>query len=211
MMYESFDLDSWKRKPAFHFFRKFDDPFFNITANLDVTCLYDFCKKNSLPYSLCCLYYSLKTANEIEEFRLRLVDNELVIFKTIHAGQTLLHDDETFSFCYFEMKPGVEAFVEAGKKNMEAQLHRKSFEPRDEEHGLIHYSVLPWVSFTSIKHARRFGTTDTIPKIVFGKIFEDRGRRIMPVSVEAHHAIMDGLHVSRFINRFQEMLNRLQG
>lgn len=208
-MYQPYDLDNWKRKSTFHFFRNFDDPFFNITANLDVTNLYDFCKKNHLSYSLSCLYYSLKTANEIEEFRIRLVDNELVIFDTVHAGQTLLHDDETFSFCYFDMKPDVREFVAAGRKNMEAQLQRKTFEPRDNEYGLIHYSVLPWVSFTSIKHARRMGTHDTIPKIVFGKIFGENGRRNMPLSVEAHHAIMDGLHVSKFFNRFQELLNDL--
>jgi chloramphenicol O-acetyltransferase len=29
----------------------------------------------------------------------------------------------------------------------------------------------------------------------------------MPVSVEVHHALMDGLHVSRFFDRFQTGLN----
>ena len=207
-MYRPYDLDNWKRKPVFHFFRNFDDPFFNITANLDVTALYDFCKKQNLAYSLACLYFSLKTANEIEEFRLRLVDNELVIFDTIHAGQTLLHDDDTFSFCYFGMKPSVFEFVAEGRKNIEAQLEQKKLEPRDHDHGLIHYSVIPWVSFTSIKHAKRLGSHDTIPKIVFGKMFEENGRRKMPLSVEVNHAMMDGVHVGKYFNRFQELISR---
>ncbi len=33
-----------------------------------------------------------------------------------------------------------------------------------------------------------------------------RGHTHLPVSVEVHHAMMDGLHVGRFFNRFEEML-----
>ena len=29
----------------------------------------------------------------------------------------------------------------------------------------------------------------------------------MPLSVEANHAIMDGIHVGKFFNRFQEIVD----
>jgi chloramphenicol O-acetyltransferase type A len=68
--------------------------------------------------------------------------------------------------------------------------------------------VIPWVAFTSFAHARRHGTEDSVPKIVFGKRHERGGRHRMPVSVEVHHALVDGLHVGRFFEGFQERLDR---
>ncbi|MET0753548.1 MAG: CatA-like O-acetyltransferase, partial [Pyrinomonadaceae bacterium] len=42
------DVESWNRKNTFEFFKNFEDPFFNIAANLDVTALYRFCKEKNL-------------------------------------------------------------------------------------------------------------------------------------------------------------------
>ena len=65
------------------------------------------------------------------------------------------------------------------------------------------------VSFTSFKHASRLDRTQTIPRIVFGKIFDDGPRKLMPLSVEANHMIMDGFHVGKLFNRFQEIADSL--
>ena len=72
---------------------------------------------------------------------------------------------------------------------------------------LIYYSIIPWVHFTGFTHARRLGTGDSIPKIVFGKHSQKSGSRLMPVSVEVHHALLDGLDVARFYERFQALLD----
>ena len=74
---------------------------------------------------------------------------------------------------------------------------------------MIYYSVIPWVSFTSFKHASRIDKTQTVPRIVFGKIFDDDSVKKMPVSVEANHAMMDGLHVGKYFNLFQETIASL--
>ncbi|MES1244892.1 MAG: CatA-like O-acetyltransferase [Acidobacteriota bacterium] len=77
-------------------------------------------------------------------------------------------------------------------------------EARDDRTDLLHCSALPWVSFTSISHARNWGREDSVPKLAFGKVFEQDGRRLMPVSVEVHHALLDGLHVGRYLESLQE-------
>ncbi|MEL6943777.1 MAG: CatA-like O-acetyltransferase, partial [Bacteroidota bacterium] len=33
------------------------------------------------------------------------------------------------------------------------------------------------------------------------------GRKEMPVSIHAHHALMDGFHVGQYIERFQKLMN----
>lgn len=204
------DLENWARKATYQFFKDYEDPFFNFSANVDVTRLYDFCKQNDLGYALSALYFSQLAVNKISEFKIRLVDGRLIEFERIDATQTILNDDETFSFAYFEMKDDVFEFVANGRDALEKYKALKSFDVERDRYDLIYYSVIPWVSFTSFKHASRLDKTQTVPRIVFGKMFEENARRKMPVSVEANHRIMDGFHVGRYFIEFQEMINSLQ-
>lgn len=208
-MFKEIDVENWNRKATFEFFKDYEDPFFNLTANLDVTNLYHFCKENNLSFSLGNLFYSLQTTNEIREFRFRLKDEKLVEYSKIHATQTILQTDETFSFCYFELKENIFEFDEAGKKAVEKYKQLKTFDVETRRIDLIYYSVIPWVSFTSFKHAGRFDNRQTVPRMVFGKVFEENKRRKMPHSVEVHHALVDGFHVGKYFNRLQEKFENL--
>jgi chloramphenicol O-acetyltransferase type A len=67
---------------------------------------------------------------------------------------------------------------------------------------------LPWVSFTSFSHARNWRQQDSIPRIAFGKFIEENDRILLPISVEVHHALVDGLHVGRFLMRLEELLSK---
>jgi chloramphenicol O-acetyltransferase type A len=71
---------------------------------------------------------------------------------------------------------------------------------------VIYHTSLPWVSFTSFAHARNKGRGESIPRIVFGKFSREGDRLLMPFSVEVHHALMDGLHVGRYLSRMEEGL-----
>lgn len=206
-MHLEVDIKNWPRKTTYEFFKDYEDPFFNFTGNLDVTSVYRFCKSNGLSFALTALYYSLVAANEIREFRIRLLDGRLVEFDRIHATQTIPNDDETFSFAYYEMKDDVFEFNRSGKEATRKYKELKTFDVETDRRDMIYYSVIPWVSFTSFKHAGRHDKNQTVPRIVFGKLFDDGERKLMPLSVEANHAIMDGYHVGRFFNRFQEMIN----
>lgn len=205
-MYTELDLAKWPRRATYEFFKAYEDPFFNFTANLDVTALYRFCKAHKLSYSLAALYYSVVAANEIREFRIRLFNGKLVEFDRVHPTQTILNDDETFSFAYFEMTDDVFEFDRNGREAMKKYKAMKTFDVESDRRDLIYYSVIPWVSFTSFKHASRLDRTQTVPRIVFGKVFDSGDRKLMPLSVEANHTIMDGFHVGKLFNRYQELI-----
>ena len=207
-MYTEVDIDKWPRSATYEFFKDYEDPFFNFSANVDATAVWEFCKRNGLSFSLTVLYYTLVAANGIREFRIRLVDGRLVEFDRIHATQTILNDDETYSFAYFEMKNDVFDFDRGGKEACDKYKALNTFDVEADRSDLIYYSVIPWVSFTSFKHASRLDNTQTIPRIVFGKLFDDgHNRKMMPLSVEANHMIMDGFHVGKLFNVYQELLD----
>ena len=72
---------------------------------------------------------------------------------------------------------------------------------------VIHYSSIPWSKFTGLTHARNFKIVDSVPKIVFGKTFMREGKRIMPISINAHHGLVDGLHAAKHIDLFQKLMD----
>ncbi len=207
---KEFRTDKWNRKKQFELFKTYDDPYFNLTTQLDVTNLYDFMKKNKLSFFLTTLFVALETANEFLEFRLRFFKNKLVEFESINIGSAVLNADNTFSFAYFERKNSVFEFNTSGKAVLGLDKSNLDFEENKQVFDLIHCSFIPWVNFTSFKHARK-NEMDAygIPKFVFGKFVDENSAKKMSFSIEVHHALMDGFHVGKFLEKFQYNLNAL--
>lgn len=201
------DIDHWYRKEQYYFFKDYDNPFFNVCTELDVGPLVKFIDPHQCSFSTALLYVSLKAANETEPLRYRLEDEKITVYDRVDAGHTVLNDDDSFSFCYFKYHPGFEAFCEHSQIVLEE--HHKGdgrLSPRKHTKNLIHCSTLPWFRFTSFSHARNYNTDNSVPKFVFGKYFEEASTLKLPFSIEVHHALMDGLHVARYLEHFQELL-----
>jgi len=206
----NFDVENWNRKQQFEFFKNYEDPFFNITANLEVTNLYDFCKQNELSFSLACIFVAIKHINEIPEFKLRIKNKRVVQFDFVTIGSTVLNDDNTFSFCDFPYKTTIFEFVTDGKNIIEDHKKGVKFDPKEEELGIVHCSTMPWISFSGMKHARKGDEASKgIPKIVFGGLFNENKSKKIPFSVEVHHALMDGYHVGLLYENMQNYINEL--
>jgi chloramphenicol O-acetyltransferase type A len=205
-----FDVENWKRKDHYEFFKDFEDPFFNIMATLDVTNLYNFCKKHQLSFSLACVYVTLKSTNEIPAFKLRLKNGKVYQYDFVDIGSTILNDDETFSFCDFPYQKTIFEFDTQGKKLVKAIKEGVHLGTVEDELAIIHCTTIPWVSITGFKHARRGDEKNKgIPKIVFGGMFSEENIKKIPFSVDVHHALMDGLHVSKLFNKMQRYINEL--
>jgi len=207
---KEFDVENWNRKAQYEFFKDYADPFFNITANLNVTNLYTFCKKNELSFSLACIFIAIKHINDIPEFRLRIKNDRVVQYDTIPIGSTVLNDDTTFSFCEFPYTNSIFEFDTNGKSILKKHKEGVTFDAQEDEVQMVHCSTLPWVSFTGMKHARKGDEGGKgIPKIVFGKWFEENEVKKIPFSVEVHHALMDGLHIGLLFEKMQQYINEL--
>lgn len=201
------DIDAWGRRKAFEFFQPFEDPFFNVTVTLGVTALFELAKKLDLPFSAAILYFSQKAANSVREFRIRNVDGRLVEFERVDCTQTILQDNESFSFSYVDWSEGLRDFCDRAKVSFARYKELDTFDVESERLDLIYYSVLPWLAFTSFKHASRKNPLATVPRIVFGKFIKSADGVSMPVSVEVNHMIADGIHVGKYIERFQSFLD----
>ncbi|MDH3493235.1 MAG: chloramphenicol acetyltransferase [Acidobacteriota bacterium] len=205
-MFKPVDLENWNRKSTFEFFREFEDPFFNVTVPLDVTALLELCRSRDISFAAACLYFSQESANRIREFRIRLMDGQLVEFERVEATQTIIQDDETFSFCYLPWRPDLVSFSQSAREAVTEYKKKRTFDVETGRVDLIYYSVLPWLAFTSFKHATRYDPLQTVPRIAFGKYTKSGGRYTIPISVEVHHAMMDGIHVGKYVDLLQRKL-----
>lgn len=204
------NLENWERKSQFNFFKNYEDPFFNITATLNVTNLYRFCKEHKLSFFLASLYIANKAMNEIPAFKLRLKEGNVVEFDEIHIDSTVLNSDETFSFCHFEAYSTIFEFVNNANKVIDNLRNGIVDTSHVYDIDVAHSTTIPWVSITGFKHARNGNEKEIgIPKIVFGKFYEENESKIMPFSVEVHHALMDGIHVGLLFTNMQQIIDEL--
>jgi chloramphenicol O-acetyltransferase type A len=209
MKFQQLNLNTWPRLKQYEFFKQYENPFFNICSTLDVTELVNKVKHNHLSFSTSILYASIYIANQIEEFKYRLKGDGVIICDSVYAGSTILSKNDTFNFCYFDYFNDFQAFYENAQKQIELSQNRDiEFDGRNNDIDIIHYSVIPWISFTSFSHPRNYRNNDSIPKIVFGKYYEKNGKIKMPISIEVHHALMDGFHLGKYLKRLQTILNK---
>ncbi len=200
------DLTNWERSSHYSFFKEFEDPIFSLTANVNVEILKNYCKLNELNFFAAYLYLSQKVASKIREFRLRIVDGELIEYDQLSAGPTVLLSDNTFRFSYIPSCTDFKTFADIVQKSKANSLSQENLTIEHDEPNMIYYTVIPWVSFTAVKHPNMRMNT-SVPKIAFGKYFIDGAHLKMPVSIEAHHGLMDGFHIGTYFEKFQKALN----
>lgn len=206
-MKHEINLSTWKRSEHYEVFKNFDEPLFGITVKVECSKAYKKTKELGYAFSLYYLYLSMKAANEIEEFRYRIENDKVVCYDSVGAGPTIFREDETYGCGYMPYNTDIEAFMKQAKTETERVKVERGLKFPYPGEDIIHYSTLPWADFTAVNHARILNKGRSIPKITFGKITRDGEKMWMPVDIHVNHALMDGFHVGKFVERFQELLS----
>src|SRR5262245_19072179 len=197
-MAEYLDLSKWARRETFEFFRGFDKPYFNLCTTVDISPLLQALREDrKVSLTLAYHYFALRDANEIEPFRYHLRKDRVLVHPVIHGATTVMLPNEAFTFAYFDYVEDFRRFLGGAQQAVDRVRGEGGFKNRDSDDDMIHCTVIPWVSFTSFSHARNWAREDSVPKISFGKFVRQNERTLLPISVEVHHALMDGLHVGR--------------
>ena len=208
-MSKPIDLASWPRREHFDFFKDFDEPFWSVVADVDVTAAYANAKNAGVPFFLWYLYRSLAAVHGVEAFRYRIKDGIPVVYDRIKASATITREDKSFGFTCIPFTEDEMEFRANARAEIEAVKACTGLRMTEHTEALdsIHYSAIPWINFRALTHARHFPLDDSVPKISFGKFIDQHGRLMMPVSITVHHGLMDAWEVSQHLELFQELLN----
>lgn len=202
------DMDNWSRKQHFDFFNDFDYPHFNITLDLDITKLYDFIKINNISFFKTMVYLVTKTANDIKEFRYRVIKgNQVIEYEQINPSFTIMSEDNVFSFCNSDYYPDKENFFKSMEESIKKYKNDPAVSEEEDKIDSIYLTSLPWISFNSITHPINIKNVDSVPRIAWGKYKEENSKIILPFSIQVHHGLMDGYHVSKYVDYINDLIN----
>ena len=199
------DLETWPRRDHFLLYGSMEYPHFSMCANVDLTAFREAVAGAGVSLTVATVYVVTRAANDIPEFRYRIRAGKVVEHEVVHPATTIL-TGEVFNFCWFEY---TEDFAEFAAKAAGQIVRLKEQQRLVERHGVddvLYMTSIPWVTFTSFMHPLPLNPADSIPRFAWGKFFQDSESLRMPLSVQAHHGVVDGLHMGRYYARVQELL-----
>lgn len=198
------DVQSWSRREHFRLYSGFDHPHFGMCDNVDVSTFYPAAKEHGHSMTVAIAYILSHAANAIPEFRYRNRGKQVVEHDIVHPSITLLTDEDLFSFCTFDYVEDFREFAAGAAEAMASVEEDPTLEDEPGRDDYLFMTAIPWVSFTSFLHPLHLQPPDSVPRFAWGKFFEDGGCLKMPLAVQGHHALMDGIHVGRFYAAVQD-------
>lgn len=197
------DLDRWGRREHFQLYRGFANPFFNVCVEVDATRTWrDSLEPGGQSFFLASVFVALQAANEVSAFRTRVRGDGAWVHDQVSITPTVLRPDRTFAFARLEPAATFAEFQQRSAPLVRSACEIKPLVVSHPDDDLIYQTTLPWLRFMSFSNALN-GGHDSIPRVAFGKCTADGDRWKLPVSVEVHHAVVDGVDVARFIEKLE--------
>ncbi|MCJ7801001.1 MAG: chloramphenicol acetyltransferase [Candidatus Marinimicrobia bacterium] len=200
---KSIDINTWNRHSHFELFNSFDYPHFNITAPIDIENFANNCRKREISFTVATAYLFAKSANELESFRYRIRSQNVILHEVVHPSFTIMTNNELFSYCTVNYEDDFSKFYKSAKEKISLMKKKPSLSNKPWQDELIYMTAIPWVSFTSFVHPIHMNPVDSVPLIAWGKYYQDGNTIKMPVSVQVHHALMDGQHVAEYFENMK--------
>lgn len=201
------DLAAWPRRETFEYFRHYARPHFGVCTRVDVAPLKAWlAARDGVSLAVACHWLALRGALQVEAFRYRIEGPRVRVHGRVGASTVVLRDDDSIGFATLPWCEHFDTFARQARTAIDAARRPQPMNPLDDDASLLHFTTLPWVHFTAFTHARGGAPDDSTPKFAFGRCDAEGARLWMPLGIEVHHALMDGLHVGRFVQGFEEAL-----
>lgn len=203
--YKVIDETNWKRAIHCMVFRNSIEPAFCVTFEIDVTNFLQKIKEQNFSFTIAMVYAVCKCANEIEEFRYRFLDGQIVLFDKIDTAFTYLNQEtELFKVVNVPMGDNIEDYVAIATKTANEQ---NEYFTGPLGNDVFQCSPMPWLTYTHISHTISGKKDNATPLFDWGKYYEKDGKILLPLSVQAHHSFVDGIHIGKLAETLQQYLN----
>jgi len=200
-------LEGWPRREHYLFFNGFDYPYFNLCADMDITHFLPMIKERNISFTAAIMYLVARVANSIPEFRQRIREDGPIEHEVVHPSATILSKNDLFTFCTVIYKEDFLAFTRETEEEILRIKIEPSLEEKIKDDSMLFMTSIPWVSFTGFTHPVKLSPADSVPRFAWGKFKKEGDKVVMPLSVQGHHALMDGLHAGLYYEEFQRILD----
>ena len=173
-------------------------PHFQVTANVAIDPLIKYIKRQGFHFTSALVYWLTMAAHEIDTLKWRIRGEGIVEHDTLDPSFAVLTEvSDVFSFCTVEFDRKWQLFQLRSKSEIERMRNNPSFEDEEGKDNFLFMSSLPWVNFTAIQHPISM-PADSVPRITWGRATMTKEGMTIPISIQAHHALVDGKDLGRF-------------
>lgn len=209
MSFVAIDLEHYPRRQHLEYFLSLPYPFVGVTNHVDVTELVQFCKDKRYSFYLVFMHAVALAADDIAELRQRIRNRGIIEYSECPTSHIELLDNGTYCYCTLRHHMALDEYIPyAESTRKQCRLHGSIEEDSDCE-SMYFISALPWLHYTSLIQPVA-GGEESNPRITWGKFQKDYdGRDQLPVTLLAHHGLVDGLHIARFYENLGKQLRKL--
>ncbi len=207
MIGQTVDLARWPRADQFRFFRTYGKPHYAVTARIDVTRLLVTRKAQGVSRYRACIYAIGTGIHAVPELRMRFRGEAVTLYDIVTLSMTVPLANGNFNYAYVPYQADAAAFDDSCRTLMEAARENDTLNANSgQRDDLAYLSCMPWLDYTSINNALP-GPDDCIPRVSWGKFVEGPGGQwSMAMTIEVHHALVDGRQVGQYFDAVQSAL-----
>ena len=182
-------------------------PRYSMTVKVKSQKLYEYSKKNNIPFFNLTSACILKTINEIPEFKKRIINKQIYEYENISAITPILLNDNTTKeieippLHYFNSFKEWNEYIQYKKKNIDKEIFICDGFKRDEE-PIVNFSCIPWIHFESMTNVVS-SSHQIYPVISWGKLEEGK----IPISLTVSHIFFFGYHFKLFYEGVEKYFN----
>ncbi|EPY2306249.1 type A chloramphenicol O-acetyltransferase [Clostridium sporogenes] len=215
MKFNLIDKENWSRKHYFDYYMNNIKCTYSMTANIEITDLLMQVKRNNIKLYPILIYMTSKIVNSHKELRTSFdEEGNLGYWESMSPSFTIFHkDDETFSNIWTEYSDDFKTFYNNCLQDIEKYSNvKKLFAKENQPKNTFPVSCVPWFSFTGA-NLNVYSDEEypyLLPIITYGKYFAQSAKALIPISLQMHHAVCDGYHVTRFLNELQAMAHNFK-
>lgn len=185
-------LADYPRRRHLEFYRRYPNPFYSVTFELEMTELRRRLKADGLPVYAGLVWAFHRALQGLAAFRVRLAGEDVVLYERLQLGLTAPGPRGTFCFLALAWDDEPRVFLARAAAAMQAALVGGDLSGGGETPDAAYYTSLPRVPFTGFTHAPLADREAGQPEVAFGRFREAEGRVFVPVGVQVNHMYIDG-------------------
>lgn len=202
------DMSKEPRREQFAYFSSMANPYMGATCEVDITALMARVREDGAPVFLSFAYQVLAAANAVPELRRRIEGERVVEYGCCRGSCTVAKDDGTYAYCTLDGSLPLAEFLTEGQARMEDARCGGTIKEDEDAGELFFISCLPWLHYTSIVQPTPT-PADSNVRLTWGRyVTEADGRVHLPVTVLAHHALVDGVHLGAFFRELEARVSK---
>ena len=202
------DLDQYPRRKHLEHFISMHYPYVGVTADVDVTDLVRLCKEKNYSFYLVFLHAAALAADGVPALRQRIRGDKVIEYDACPTSHIELLEDGTYCYCTLRHQLPLDEYIPYAEAVRAQCRANATIEEEDDVESMYFISTLPWIHYTSLIQPV-CGGEDANPRITWGKFENKDGRLQMPVSILAHHGLVDGIHIARFYQELEEKIKEI--